>query len=285
MNCLICQDVSLRPKFKLPSYALAECRRCGVLFNVTYYENPGFRKDLFESRYYESVQSEAFKHKLDDYARDPSLPFFGRYLDWIQKRVKPGKLLDVGCAFGNFLVYARSRGWDPHGVELSEYASEKARQRWGIPVFTGDVTRGPYEPGSFDVVTFWDAIEHVARPKEAILKTFELLKPGGFLLLSTDNRHGLIASMARFFYEISFGQWTYPIQKFYIPYNTCFFDPGSLTRLLADCGFKNEYACGVDYPIEKMNLSAAERWVVTGLYFAGRLAQRPSQFLLIAKKT
>lgn len=40
-------------------------------------------------------------------------------------------LLDVGCATGIFLDLMSRRGWDVHGVEVSEYAAAAARGRPG----------------------------------------------------------------------------------------------------------------------------------------------------------
>lgn len=284
MNCPLCQQAPLEPRFKLPSYTLARCRRCGVLFNQTYYEDPDFKRGLFEDHYYESVQSEAFKNKLDQFAKDPSLKVFSRYLALIETQAKPGRVLDVGCAFGNFLKLARDRGWDPYGVEISAYASQKAKEAWGFPIFNGDIAGCLFEKNSFDLVTFWDVIEHVEKPQENLKRAHELLKPGGFLLLTTDNGRSLIGDLARFLYHASFGKLNFGIRKFYIPHNTCFFDRDSMRKLLKEYGFAPIYFKGVDYPIEKMNLSGAERALVVVLYFLGALLGRRSQFLVVSRK-
>ena len=283
--CPICRNSDLKREFNLSAYRIGRCPSCGVLFNETYYENGAFRTKLFEESYYHAVQARAFENRLENYQEDPSLPVFQKYLEWVEKKTRPGRVLDVGCAFGTFLKVAQGRGWAPHGVEISEYASSLARKTWNFPVFSGDLGDCPFERGFFNLVTFWDVIEHVERPGENLRAAHAFLAPGGFLLITTDNARGLIPLIAGGLYRLSFGRWTYPTRKFFIPHNTCFFDRESLGRLLESAGFKPVHWEGIDYPLGKMNLSAAERMAVAALYKLGDLARLNSQFLVIAQKS
>lgn len=284
INCPICQLGPLRPRFDLGTHKIAGCGSCGVLFNQTYYEDETFRRGLFDKDYYESVQSEAFKSKLDSFREDPSVRVFKKYLDLIEKETRPGNVLDVGCAFGTFLKVAQERGWRPSGVELSGYASDLTRKTWGFEIFNGDLNDSPFQPAAFDLVTFWDTIEHVKTPKENLKKAHALLKPGGVLLITTDNFQSLIARLAAGLYCLSFGKLKFAVKKFYIPHNTCYFNPEDVKRLLGECRFKLLHFEGIDYPLEKMNLSPLEKIVVGILYKAGGLARLNSQFLAIAQK-
>src|SRR5262245_62044190 len=64
-----------------------------------------------------------------------------------------GPLLDVGCGTGDFLDYARSRGWTVQGVEPSGLASQRARER-GLEVFHGTLERfADIARGSFGALT------------------------------------------------------------------------------------------------------------------------------------
>lgn len=59
----------------------------------------------------------------------------------------------------------------------------------------GDEMRPPFAPNSLARVVMLHALEHVTRPDELLSITWQLLAPGGRLLLIVPNRHGLWASM------------------------------------------------------------------------------------------
>lgn len=88
-----------------------------------------------------------------------------------------GRLLDVGCAAGYFVDDARARGWDSFGVEPSPEARRGLAERVTPYVLSSlDEARGP-----FDVVTFWDVLEHLPDPLATLREARALLRPGGTL--------------------------------------------------------------------------------------------------------
>lgn len=268
---------------ELGDYTVARCGGCGVRFQPELFASPtpGAR---FEEEYFDAVQERAFRRRLADWRRDPSVPVYARWLERIERRVPAGRLLDVGCAFGTFLALAGERGWEPHGVEVSQYASAVARDTWGFEVFTGDLEDYPGVPGSFDLVTFWDVIEHVGRPRQNLATAWRLLRPGGLLLLTTDNFAGLVARLGEAAYRLTGGRLTYPARKFFIPYNSLYPTPADLARMVAAAGFAVEATELLDYPLAKVNAGPFERLLVRGLYAAGDLLRMNSGFLLLAAK-
>ena len=143
--------------------------------------------ETFSREYYLEDHANAFEDQLEDYRADPSTPAFERGLDEIEKLLggRVG-ILDVGCAFGTFLRLAANRGWAAKGVEISGFASEIARERGGLEVFNGELSAAPFPEASFDAITFWDVVEHVSWPFDALVSAYRLLRPGGVLLLTTD---------------------------------------------------------------------------------------------------
>ena len=104
----------------------------------------------------------------------------------VLKKIKPtGKVLDIGCATGDFLEVARKNGYDAEGVEPSAWSAAIARGR-GFKIheelledFAGK------HAGEYDIVTLWGVIEHFANPTAEIERIKSILKPGGILALWT----------------------------------------------------------------------------------------------------
>ncbi|MFQ5845460.1 MAG: class I SAM-dependent methyltransferase, partial [Planctomycetota bacterium] len=83
----------------------------------------------------------------------------------------------------------------------------------------------PREP--FDVITFWDVLEHLANPRAALEAAFRRLRPGGLVLLSLPN---FASYQARHFRE----DW-YALS---LPHHLYHFTPATLTKLLEAAGFR-----------------------------------------------
>lgn len=92
------------------------------------------------------------------------------------------KLLDIGCADGEFLALARTQGFDVFGIDFDERAVQKARRLRQLEhVMTGPCESLKCIEGwtEFDVITLFDVLEHLSSPLGTIVTVRELLKPGG----------------------------------------------------------------------------------------------------------
>jgi SAM-dependent methyltransferase len=97
---------------------------------------------------------------------------------------RAGRVLDIGCATGNFLDGMRARGWETYGVEPSLHAAHYARERLGLDVREGTIEHVVFEPDFFDVVTLWHVLEHVFDPAATLREAARILKPGGWIILT-----------------------------------------------------------------------------------------------------
>ena len=150
---------------------------------------------------------------------------FDKWLGWIERYRAPGKLLDVGCAAGFLLDTAQKRGWEPFGVEVSPFASAIAKERFGDKVFTGLLADAAFAPGTFDAVTGFDVIEHMAAPIEFLREAARVLKPGGIIALSTaDSASASCAIMGK--------SWPH-----FKTEHLCYFSPKTIAGALQQCGF------------------------------------------------
>ncbi len=102
-----------------------------------------------------------------------------------------GELLDIGCGTGNFLAAARDAGYSVSGTELDRNAARFAKDKLGLPrVFGLTISEfaEKYAGEKFDVVTFFEVLEHQAAPVEFVEQVKSCLRPGGFIALSVPNR-------------------------------------------------------------------------------------------------
>jgi len=175
--CPACAKVALdAPLERYGSYALFRCPACDL-----YFWEPRVMPD---ARWYEQMYG----------GRDEKLlPLEPGHKYFLSDPLAPGRgdLLDIGCGTGNFLAAARAEGYTVSGTELDRNAAAFAKERLDLPRILGltiseFVQR--YPDDKFDVVTFFEVLEHQAAPLEFIQHVKACLRPRGYIALSVPNR-------------------------------------------------------------------------------------------------
>ena len=184
--CPACGWSRRRAWVRHPRLALWLCARCGLG-----YSDPQPRA-LVERRYRQDYDLAAHFGEVQE--RKATL--IQDRLDRLPTDVPGRRLLDVGCADGQFAAAARERGWRAAGVELNPPAVRRARAR-GVEVVEGDVQTVDLGQARFDVVTAWDVLEHVPDPRLFVDRISRLVAPGGAVVLTTLNRRALVARAFR----------------------------------------------------------------------------------------
>ena len=165
-------------------HAIVQCSDCGLV-----YSNPRWDdSELMDS--YKAVQDPLYLQE-----REGRVLTFERHLRPLEKITGPAngrKLLDVGCYIGVFLEIAARHSWEAWGIEPSQWAAEQARKN-GLNVIHGTLTSANLPDESFDVVTLWDVIEHVADPIGEIRRVHRILKAGGLIVIHTMDINSLFA--------------------------------------------------------------------------------------------
>lgn len=110
------------------------------------------------------------------------------------------RVLDVGASSGEFVHVLRTAGKDAIGIEPHEGYSTWARETLGLPVTTVDWTRAQFAPGSFEAITLFHVVEHLADPRGAIAKLARWLAPGGLLVIEVPNVEADCSSPRRRFH-------------------------------------------------------------------------------------
>lgn len=110
---------------------------------------------------------------------------------WAAQVAGGRKFLDAGCGVGyGTAMLARAGALGATGVDLDPDAvADATDEHPGAADFVeGDLLALPLESGSFDLVTCFEAIEHVADPERALHELARVLSPEGLLLISSPNR-------------------------------------------------------------------------------------------------
>lgn len=146
----------------------------------------------------------------------------------LTSRRSKGLLLDVGCAAGDFLHHMEKKyGWQVRGVEISNYAAEEARRKYGLNVVTGTLEQAKFPENSFDAVTLWDVLEHLHDPSRTLQEIYRILRPGGLIALRVPNAGSLDAKI--------FGPYWSGLDS---PRHLYVFDQITVSRLLEQNGFE-----------------------------------------------
>jgi SAM-dependent methyltransferase len=98
------------------------------------------------------------------------------------------KILDLGCGLGWYTEKLSEFG-QVTGIDLSPEAIAKAKAR--VPHITflaGDIYQMPLPEATFDVVVSQEVLSHVENQAKYIERAAKVLKSGGYLILSTDNK-------------------------------------------------------------------------------------------------
>lgn len=282
--CPLCKSADTRIEYQLSGYQIAVCRRCGFEYNPSF-RGGGSDEGMFSGDYYQVRHKDAFREQFEDYLQDPSAGIYQHWLQTIEQRHAKGRILDVGSALGTFLKIAEKRGWAPQGVEISRFAADFARDKRGLSVFNGDLQDFPGKDEDYDVITFWDSIEHVTHPYENLKTAVRLLRPGGLMLLTTDNFDCLIADTARLAYDMSFGKIRYAMERVFIDANRSYFTESTFRALLEGCGLEEVVFEKMEYPLDKILTSRMERVVLKGFYGVAHLLHREAQITVLAQKS
>lgn len=119
--------------------------------------------------------------------------------EWLSRVCSPGRLLEVGCGPGAFLVAARQRGFDVHGLEPHPGRAAIAIRRHGLDVRREYLAATTWPASSFDVVYHCDMLSHFPDPIQSLQEMIRLLRPNGRLFFEV----GLMGGLGRPWYWLA----------------------------------------------------------------------------------
>jgi SAM-dependent methyltransferase len=137
------------------------------------------------------------------------------------------RLLDVGCATGQFLsvAYAKSQ-CEAHGVEFDPAAIANAIRPDVITYHEGDLETADLPKNYFDIITLYQSLEHVPDPVATLKQVRELLAPGGLCLVEVPDFGSVWRSLFRRYW-----------MPLLVPQHLFHFEAETLPKVFAAAGF------------------------------------------------
>jgi 2-polyprenyl-3-methyl-5-hydroxy-6-metoxy-1,4-benzoquinol methylase len=228
VSCPVCGGDRFRVAFEESPYRVLRCEECGTGVVTPRLDEEALQQLYIDDSYWRSPSPKT--QGYHDYRSDEPLYLktFQRRLDYaLQDGPVSGRALDVGCAAGFCMAALRDRGFEVHGLEVSETIASHAREQLGFEtIFIGTLESAPYPDHWFDLITMWDVVEHVPDPRALLERARTLLKPDGLLVLETQNIDSRFAQLLG-------PRWHHYKHAEHIYH----FTPSSITRLLSSAGF------------------------------------------------
>lgn len=241
VTCLLCGSRNNEQIYQGPDrmlghpghFRLVQCRRCGLI-----YQNP---RPVDMSPYYEGHYL-PFEHRArpkllprqQSAPEEAAIGAAGGYYQLLKQATdkRSGRILDVGCATGDFLVAMQVAGWNVAGCDLDAGAIGQAKER--LPsqsdqLIAGTLQDAAFPAESFDVITLWHSIEHLPDPLGTLREVRRILRPDGLLIVQTPAWLSLESQLWK-------GFWS----GFDCPRHLVIFSSRTLTRALDCTGFSVE---------------------------------------------
>ncbi len=221
--CTLCGSADRSLLYTKDEWKVYKCEGCGLGIL-----DPHPDKDELDKLYAETY----FQSHYDDVLSLPSAEMKKRLkqenhrLRFFRKFKKPGKILDIGCGRGYFLLACRHAGYEVEGIDISSAAADYVSSELKIPVHLGEIDQIELTAESFDVITLWHSLEHTADPNGYIQKAYKWLKQDGILVIDVPDYSGDDA-------KHTWSDW----QGWSIPYHFYHFTKDSLSYLLRKHGF------------------------------------------------
>lgn len=176
-RCPICYEQPVFCIIRTPEGHVGQCIKCGTIY--TYIRI----SDYVLTKWYENFMPGYLVNpviRAEDWERRPLLNNYE--LDVIESYTDVGNLLDIGTCGGDFLVYARERGWIVAGQDLSVACMHILREL-DIPAVLGHVHGTRYQEASFSVISLRHTLEHFLYPQVELEVLHHVLAEDGLLYI------------------------------------------------------------------------------------------------------
>jgi len=237
-RCKLCHQDGSTPTYRLNKGAIYRCPHCDFHF-LNHLDGTAGDENVHLStagrRYIESRINEGeHLHPLR--------------LQLVQQHGSLGNamILDIGAGLGQFMLLLQQQRATALGIEPSALRRTYVLEAYGLeldPRLADDDFWQSGYPGTFDLITLWDVIEHVDDPRSTLTAAANLLKSGGRIFLDTPDRKVFSYRLSQIVSRLSGGTIPLFLSHFYssLRYgHKQIFTRQQIAGLLQDCGLVPE---------------------------------------------
>ena len=225
------------------STTVVKCSKCGLI-----YCNPLPSKKSVLDTYdldvdeYWSRSSLKFDSNPDYFScqSKTALKFLKKSLGTSEKKLRA---LDVGVGAGKGMRALMNHGFDVDGIEPIPKFRDVAIHLNGIRstrIQLSTIEDAVLPPASYDFVTFGAVLEHLKNPYDALHKTSDALRSGGFIHFEVPNSRWLVAKIIDFFYRLKITHYTTHLSPLHSPFHLYEFDKKSIILIAKRLGLEIE---------------------------------------------
>ena len=151
---------------------VVKCNRCSLI-----YTNPRIKENIINKGYSFSIDK---KFISQDQIRIKS---FENTIDTINKKINLSKkkILDVGSASGAFLKACLNKNINADGIEPNKWLVDFGKRNYLVNIKNIRLNKVNKK---YDVVSFFDVIEHVPNLKKILLDINKVTKKNGYLIIT-----------------------------------------------------------------------------------------------------
>ena len=193
-----------------------------------------FYADEFYSGDYKKLNDSSLKVQVEDQ------DFYNGFRDDLFESMKPHlptqvfaklSILDIGCGWGQALIYFKQKGFQCYGFDPAPEAIEYAKKE-GLTVQVAGLDKMNVFEKKFDVVILFNVLEHLQDPVRVVeeIKS-SVLKPGGLLIIDVPNEFNDFQVVGQKVHELT-EWWVAP------PAHLNYFSKSTLCKLLEGTGYR-----------------------------------------------
>jgi 2-polyprenyl-3-methyl-5-hydroxy-6-metoxy-1,4-benzoquinol methylase len=186
-NCPVCDSPPGQGLFVKDGFRHVRCPRCDLIYVSLILREDLMTKYWREELAWTRVLLSGPQMDMDQAKYDYGLDLASAYLEG-------RRVLDVGTGTGGFVRQAGLRGWETMALELNVESVENLRNE-GIRVIVKPLELADMASGSFDLVSMWEVMEHLAEPRTVLSEARRLLSDDGALLVMVPNSASLVTRL------------------------------------------------------------------------------------------
>lgn len=185
IKCLLCGTKLDYKKvfYKWKNYKLLKCGKCGCIctnIDFDHFKPEFFHNLAYKKKYIKKIIGKNFKYRFQNFGNERIKYIF----DNIEFKSKKLNILDFACGYGTFLFALKKKNISSKGIDFDDDSIEFCR-KLNLNVSKNSIDHE--KDATYDLITLFDAIEHLHQPHFFMKKAIKKLKKNGHILLFTPN--------------------------------------------------------------------------------------------------